>query len=316
MWFGDNAKFGYTTANCFINNGSRHPAVLVTSTIDITTLSIYPIRIIFGEGGGGDNFSLSFKIDSGVATSDFTGYVFSSTGLDDTYPSYNADFIIGTGYRIKDNVYNIIVNNVSTPTYCLMDYIWNGGGYMMLMKASRGNTFTYSSTYWTDNTTTLNTTSTNLSDMDAKFNTFNHYKINSLLVLWPDLPIKGGSEYVMRHFNWVHRDCNSGTKETALWRFTNTTNLSSDAKNFALYTEVNHRPIVARPWRQGIFSSQPGANQFGYNSISTWKNVRFGFQWNNENDFLSVDVIGGIGLNTGHSAGDFLGCCQRYDRFE
>ena len=48
-----------------------------------------------------------------------------------------------------------------------------------------------------------------------------------------------------------------------------------------------------------------------------WTAIRWGFAWNNEGDFTSNDVCGGIGMYFGHpyasayySAGDKVGCCQ------
>ena len=45
---------------------------------------------------------------------------------------------------------------------------------MMMMKATRGTTFNYASTYWTA-VNTLNTTSLNRNDGDAKFDAMNYF---------------------------------------------------------------------------------------------------------------------------------------------
>jgi hypothetical protein len=65
------------------------------------------------------------------------------------------------------------------------------------------------------------------------------------------------------------------------------------------------------------FSSQGGNSFYGINFTSFYNTrVRWGFAWNNEYDWVSNDVIGGIGqyANWGSlqsfSAGDQIGCCH------
>jgi hypothetical protein len=60
MWIGEYATTGYTTANSTINNGGTHSMTLKTATISLISGQSYPIRIIFGEIGGGDDCQLYF----------------------------------------------------------------------------------------------------------------------------------------------------------------------------------------------------------------------------------------------------------------
>jgi hypothetical protein len=61
-----------------------------------------------------------------------------------------------------------------------------------------------------------------------------------------------------------------------------------------------------------VFSSQEGNQFYGVNYTQRGGDeVRWGFAWNNETDWGSNDVRGGIGLAyNGYSAGDIIGCCQ------
>ena len=59
----------------------------------------------------------------------------------------------GLGYT-TNGVYWIDVPNVGPKQiYCILDPSYDGGGWMMVMKATRGSTFQWSSSYWTSNNT-------------------------------------------------------------------------------------------------------------------------------------------------------------------
>jgi hypothetical protein len=49
--------------------------------------------------------------------------------------------------------------------------------------------------------------------------------------------------------------------------------------------------------------SQDGAQKFGINEVEGVWDVRWGYSWNNNADFTSNDVIGGIGLALRDTAG-------------
>ena len=76
MWIGDSAKVGYTTSNCLINNAGIHPMVEVSQTKDLIGDTYYPIRIFFGEHGGGDDCVFSFSAPGISRIYDLTGHVF------------------------------------------------------------------------------------------------------------------------------------------------------------------------------------------------------------------------------------------------
>jgi hypothetical protein len=62
MWIGANALSGFTTANANINNGGAHGSVEVSVTVSMTAGIYYPVRIQFGEIGGGDILTFNYSI--------------------------------------------------------------------------------------------------------------------------------------------------------------------------------------------------------------------------------------------------------------
>lgn len=207
---------------------------------------------------------------------------------------------------VTDGIYYIKTNNVSLPTYCLMDSKYNGGGWMMIMKATRSATFTFSANYWTT-ANTLNATDLTRNNADAKYDGFNYVPIKDVMAIWPlaDFGYTGGSITVPDGWTWIVNDWhNSGQKTTALSGFQTTRNaIPSDVWQFA-------------GMKTGVFSYQSPANRHvfgGHSHIgnNNWGTVRWGFVWNENgvNDFNSCDAWGGIGLTNSRSAGDYYGCC-------
>ncbi|MBI3985063.1 MAG: DUF2341 domain-containing protein [Candidatus Levybacteria bacterium] len=199
--------------------------------------------------------------------------------------------------------------NSPFQAYCDMTYA--GGGWTMMMKATTGTTFNYSSSYWTT-TNTLNPSETNTNDGDAKFRSFNEYSVKDLMARWPD--ISSGT------WRWRQDDFNDGNAVVLPTFFTNA-NLKffGDAKNFS-------------GWSNGIFSSQVDIRFYGFNFVNNPgygfnAKVRWGFGWNENGEGLYVnpatlnggaapgsdDVSGGIGMDStfgNYSAGDKINCCQ------
>ena len=59
MWIGANALSGFTTANATVNNGGLHGNVETSGTAALTAGVYYPVRMQFGENGGGDVFGFN-----------------------------------------------------------------------------------------------------------------------------------------------------------------------------------------------------------------------------------------------------------------
>jgi hypothetical protein len=196
-----------------------------------------------------------------------------------------------------------------TQIYCLMDDVYDGGGWMMALKATRGTTFNYDANYWTT-LNTLNPTDLTRNDADAKYHTMNYFKAKDLMALWPDIGTPGGSISSSPVWSWYEPNFYSGGRISMVNLF-NTVNryFIRDAKTFS-------------GWASGIFSSQVDIRFYGFNWTDNGKS-RWGFGWNENGGGLypngvegSDDVVGGIGINNlwdglgQASAGDHIACCQ------
>ena len=76
LWIGANAQSGFTTANANINNGGAHGQQEVSGSVSLTAGVLYPIRIQFGEIGGGDVMTFSHSTPTITKTTNVTGKVF------------------------------------------------------------------------------------------------------------------------------------------------------------------------------------------------------------------------------------------------
>jgi hypothetical protein len=76
MWIGANALSGFTTANANINNGGAHAPIEISTTVSLTSGTYYPIRMQFGEAGGGDVFDFNYSTPTITKTTNVTGLVF------------------------------------------------------------------------------------------------------------------------------------------------------------------------------------------------------------------------------------------------
>ena len=209
----------------------------------------------------------------------------------------------------------------STQLYCLLNTAIDGGGWMMMLKATRGTTFNYSSTYWTA-VNTLNPSYLNRNDADAKFNSMNYYYAKDMMALWPDIASNygsgnGGSVNLISSYNnwcWLQNNFNNGIRITPVDFFASSAKLYfKDASTFS--------------GKGAPFSSQTDVRFYGYNYTSgNGGDVRWGFGWNENGGGLypngiegSNDVTGGIGMSGAfatassgynYSAGDQITCCQ------
>ena len=76
VWVGNNAITGFTTTNPVVNNGGAHGVVEQSGTIGLTAGVYYPLRIQFGEAGGGDELTFNFSTTTITKTTNVTGLVF------------------------------------------------------------------------------------------------------------------------------------------------------------------------------------------------------------------------------------------------
>ena len=149
----------------------------------------------------------------------------------------------------------------------------------MAMKATRGATFEYYSSYWTS-INTLNPTQVNRNDGDAKFEVMNRFAAKDMLAIWPDIGQGGSISVPGYNWTWLENNFNSGTRVTPV-AFFNSGNRKfiRDAKTFS-------------GWRGDVFSSQSDVRFYGFNYLNNIANsgntavnsnsasVRWGFGWN------------------------------------
>ena len=228
-----------------------------------------------------------------------------STGFNSIEEFYtSAQSILSIMPGSSNGVYNIN----SVPTYCLMDSVMDGGGWMLALKGTTGETFGYNADYWTTSNT-LNPTDTTRDNADAKFGIMNTFAAKDIMAIFPDITAGGCVSGQNYGYVWLQNNFYSGTR-TTLINFFNTIDkyFIGDANNFC---GVNQ------------FSSQTDVRFYGFNYInnSGSSKSRWGFGWNENGGGLypngnmdSDDVNGGIGTYfnynnlTQYSAGDRAGC--------
>jgi len=76
MWIGANTISGFTTGSATVNNGGAHAPLERSGSVSLTAGTLYPIRIQFGEAGGGDIMTFNYWTPTITNTTDVTGLVF------------------------------------------------------------------------------------------------------------------------------------------------------------------------------------------------------------------------------------------------
>jgi hypothetical protein len=173
------------------------------------------------------------------------------------------------------------------------------------MKGTRtGTSFTYSSTQWTNQTTTLNTNS--LSDdvsTEAKFDAFNHLPVTRLVAVFKDrssqaFNTNGSGDLGTNSFGG-HTWSEIVTSTSMFSRFTSNSNIVDGSGYTGRYTI--HRETNASNGKL-VFPYQTGWTRYGFNN-STGYNYRWGTTSNNETSMGSNDSGSGIGMDSYSAAG-------------
>lgn len=76
MWIGANAQSGFRTTNATVQNGGLHGSLEKSGSIALTAGTYYPVRIQFGERGGGDFMTFNYSTPTITKTTNVTGLVF------------------------------------------------------------------------------------------------------------------------------------------------------------------------------------------------------------------------------------------------
>jgi len=239
------------------------------------------------------------------------------TGLSSSQAATSALQILSNYPSSTDGVYWIDLPTVGpTQIYCIMNSSYYGGGWMLAMKATRGTTFNFTSSYWETNNT-LNPTAINLNDGDAKYNSYNYFQGTDIMARFPDVTAGGTLGTGLGAWTWHENSFySSGQATTLLNHFTNTADNTYLLQDAAVTSWDGHSG--------GPFSSQGGWRRYGFNiddgTGTGQSRARWGFSWNNEASPGSNDVAGGIGVGgyvyttpVSMSAGDQISCCTTYN---
>jgi hypothetical protein len=222
---------------------------------------------------------------------------------------YSAKQLVQYYPELDDGVYWITLPMVGPKqVYCILNTDCAGGGWMLAMKGTQGTTFNFDSNYWTT-TNTLNPSETNRNDGDAKFDTFNYFRSDDWLAIFPDVTEGGDVSGGYGGWTWVENNA-VGTKSVR--EFYDSPTQITKLSNGVGYPATNPTPTASSKFNSSIWSSQSGFQWYGINYTTySPKSVRWGFAWNNEANQASNDVTGGIGLKyASYSAGNAFNCCN------
>lgn len=209
-------------------------------------------------------------------------------------PANNAREIRDSGQSTEGPYYINLPSVGVTQVYCAPSSSFQGGGWMLAWKCTRGSTFHYDTNYWTT-TNTYAATDMTRNDSDAKYHVFNYFTGTDFMAVFPDLNNGGQASGYGNGWSWYQANVN----QTCLSRFQSQQQISSNPRGESM-------------WSGSGFSAQGGFQWYGFNYTGSSSNaMRWGFGWNNEGNQGSNDVCSGIGhRRTDSSAGDHIYCCQ------
>jgi len=227
-------------------------------------------------------------------------------GSSSSCPAQSPQEIVNLYGTTTNGSYWINVNGTARETFLILNSGYpDSGSWFLGMKGTRtGTSFTYSSTQWTDQTTTLNTNS--LSDdvsTEAKFDAFNHLPVTRLVAVFKDrssqaFNTNGSGDLGTNSFGG-HTWSEIVTATTMFSRFTANSNIVDGSGYIGRYTI--HRETNASNGKL-VFPYQTGWTRYGFNN-STGYNYRWGTTSNNETSMGSNDSASGIGLDAYSAAG-------------
>jgi hypothetical protein len=76
VWVGNVARIGFAIENALVNNGGAHGDTEASGSIALTAGGYYPIRIQFGEAGGGDVLTFNYSTPTITKTTNVDRLVF------------------------------------------------------------------------------------------------------------------------------------------------------------------------------------------------------------------------------------------------
>ena len=221
-------------------------------------------------------------------------------GSSSTCPAQSPQEIVNLYGTTTNGTYWINVNGTARQTYLILDTTYpDSGGWFLGMKGTNsGSSFWYSSTQWTDSSTTLNTTSlSNDVSTEAKFDAFNLLPVTKLVAVFKDrasqaFNTNGSGDLGTNSFGG-HTWMETVTSTTMFSRFTTNSNIVDGTGYIGRYTI--HRETNSSTGKL-VFPYQTGYTRYGFFN-STGNNYRWGVTSNNETSMGSNDSVSGIGLD-------------------
>ena len=221
-------------------------------------------------------------------------------GSSSSCPAQSPQEIINLYGTTANGSYWLNVNGTARETYLILSNAYpDSGGWFLGMKGTKtGGSFWYSSSQWTDQTTTLNTNSlTDDVSTESKFDAFNYLPVTKLVAVFKDrdshaFNASGSGDLGTNSFAG-HTWMETVTSTTMFSRFTTNSNIVDGAGYTGRYTI--HRETNASNGKL-VFPYQTGWTRYGF-ANSLGKNYRWGVTSNNEGSMGSNDSVSGIGLD-------------------
>ena len=233
-------------------------------------------------------------------------------GSSSSCPAQSPQEIYNLYGTTTNGTYWLNVNGTATQTYLIMDTTYPDGGMWFLgMKGTNsGGSFWYSSTHWTDQTSTLSPTSlTNDVSTEAKFNAYNYLPVTKVLGVFKDRGSynfngSGTGSYNPNSFGG-HVWKEDISSQTMFSRFNTGSilyNASGTMTRYDLYRESNSNSANL------VFAYQSGYAKYGFAYSNGSATFRWGIAFNNEQTDAQIgssDAQAGIGLAANSAASVF-----------
>ena len=252
-------------------------------------------------------FFVAIPVQSAQATNDLQASCV--IGSSSTCPAQSPQEIYNLYGTTTNGTYWLNVNGTATQTYLIMDTGYPDGGQWFLgMKGTNsGGSFWYSSTQWTDQTSTLNTTS--LADdvsTEAKFNAYNYLPVTKVLGVFKNrasynFSSSGTGSYNPNSFGG-HVWKEDISSQTMYSRFNTNAilyNAAGTMTRYELYRESNSSSANL------VFAYQNGYAKYGFAYNNGTAVYRWGVAFNNETTDAQIgssDALAGIGLAANSAA--------------
>ena len=228
-------------------------------------------------------------------------------GSSSTCPAMTPQEIYNLYGTTTDGIYWIYDNGAAAQVYLKMNQTGtSNGSWVLMMKGTQASpNFTYSSSFFTSNTSNSNSTIANNFTDDAKYAVYNDLPITHILAVFANPQagsLPSGGDIANNGFGgWTWKeDISSQSMYTRL-----ATNSDITVTTTPTGSSNNIRTSL---WKNGsnfVFSNQDGYGIYGFNRSNSCSSKvhRWGIIWNNESAADSCDTQVGIGLAS-NSAGD------------